>query len=208
MIHGVSIQDPDPVGAPGGDLRSCPDPGLAHRRRRAGRRCQALLVGVALAALSGHLAAEGRAVPDLLTLLKGAWARQAVITPIGPRPYDLDFRRTPDGHLDGAAQPGGSTHHWSFRRHGDGLVLRFLSTFAGNTDPIWLDAVDARAPEIVFQARHPAFLRVRVRPGPAETWIRIFHGERLHVEIRLTRRQPASSRTGNRPVARLGARGR
>lgn len=123
-----------------------------------------------------------------LTLLEGPWAGQARVTPVGPRPYDMTFVRTAAMRLEGQAHPGASTHYWTFYEEANGLKLRFLSTFAGNQQPLWLTAVDERAETIVFRALQPDFLAVHVTPQATTLTLQIFLRGQPHVEIQLTRR--------------------
>lgn len=150
---------------------------------------------LALAALLLVAAGPGRAdealsapvVERFLAGLAGPWRGEAVVTPIGPRPYDIGFAWNDAGELAGAAEPGGATHHWVFRREGDRLLLRFLSTFRGNRRPTLLDAAALRDGGILFRAQEPAFLVLVVRVEGDEALIRVLQDERLHVEIRLRR---------------------
>ncbi|MCK7495774.1 MAG: hypothetical protein MZW92_35985 [Comamonadaceae bacterium] len=111
-----------------------------------------------------------------------------VITPIGPRPYDISFASNAAGEIEGAAEPGGAIHTWTFHRDGEDLKLRFLSTFRGNRQPVLLKARGARDSAVIFQALRPEFLSVRIRAETQTLVMRVFHGDRLHVEIRLHRR--------------------
>ena len=85
--------------------------------------------------------------------------------------------------------PAGRTGRWRFYRDRGALSLRFLTTFGGNTTPILLDEISSETNAVVFKARDPSYLTVRVEPGERRTWIRVFlRGER-HVVIRLDRRE-------------------
>ena len=123
-----------------------------------------------------------------LERIAGAWYGQAVITPIGPRTYDITFVRNDAGEIEGAAEPGGAIHTWAFRQRDDGLTLRFLSTFRGNRQPIRLTASGAADGAVIFRALRPDFLQVRIRAEAQTLVMQVFHGDRLHVEIRLQRR--------------------
>jgi hypothetical protein len=122
-----------------------------------------------------------------LERIGGAWQGQAVITPIGPRPYDIRFAHNDAGEIEGAAEPGGATHTWTFRQRDSGLTLRFLSTFRGNRQPILLTASGMSDGAVIFHALRPDFLQVRIRADAQTLVMRVFHGDRLHVEIRLQR---------------------
>jgi hypothetical protein len=127
-------------------------------------------------------------IGTFLARIEGAWQGQALITPIGPRPYDITFARNAAGEFEGAAEPGDATHIWAFHRNGETLELRFLSTFRGNRQPILMTAADEVDGAVIFSAVRPAFLQVRIRAESQTLMIRVFHGDRLHVEIRLHRR--------------------
>jgi hypothetical protein len=123
-----------------------------------------------------------------LASLAGAWQGQAIMTPVGPRPYDINFQRNTQGHLEGEANPGAAIHYWTFYQENGHLTLRFLSTFAGNRQPLFLQATgEAAAGVIRFRARQPDFLAVHVRPATNAATIRVFLHGQLHVDIRLTK---------------------
>ena len=151
-----------------------------------------LLLLAALNAASMAPAADERLldasdVSAFLDRIQGAWQGEAIVTPIGPRPYDISFAPNAAGEIEGTAEPGGATHTWSFHRDGEGLKLRFLTTFRGNRDPVLLAARSERDGEVIFQALRPEFLSVRIRAEAQTVVMRVFHGDRLHVEIRLHR---------------------
>ena len=126
-------------------------------------------------------------IQGFLEGLVGDWRGQATRTPRGPLPYDIRFTRTPGQAVAGVADPGAALHHWVFSRSEEGLRLRFLTTFRGNTAPIWLSAGRAVAGTYQFRAEHPPHLRVRVTPHTDRVHIQVLlHGE-AHVEIRLVR---------------------
>ena len=133
----------------------------------------------------GLLTAEHRHA--FLTALEGIWEGQARVTPVGPRPYDITFVRTAAIRLEGQADPGASTHYWTFYEEANTLQLRFLSTFAGNRHPLWLTAIEARAETMVFRAPQPDFLDVHVTPLATTLTLHIFLRGQPHVEIYLTR---------------------
>ena len=52
---------------------------------------------------------------SFLSSIEGSWKGQAVKTPVGPRPYDIRFRRTSNALVEGHANPGEeATHYWTF----------------------------------------------------------------------------------------------
>ena len=66
--------------------------------------------------------------------------------------------------------------------------LRFLSTFAGNTQPLLLRATEVVKNTWIFKPPQPRFLEVHVKPQAQALDIVIFlRGER-HVEIHLKHR--------------------
>lgn len=155
-----------------------------------------LMFLVAACALSLAFSAQAQAqalrserIDGFLAALAGEWAGTAVTTPAGALPYDLDFSRRAEGGVEGAANPGAAIHTWTFYREGAHLRLRFLSTFQGNRDPMLLTAQgEIDEGTMVFRAERPALLRVLVKIGEGDATIRVLHHERLHVEIRLSRR--------------------
>jgi hypothetical protein len=122
-----------------------------------------------------------------LDTLAGAWSGQATVTPVGPRPYDMTFTRTLAGGLEGAAHPGASTHFWTFSMAEQTLRLRFLSTFAGNRQPLFLTATAEHEGAVVFRTQPPPVLEVHVKPLSDTLDILIFLRHQPHVEIHLTR---------------------
>ena len=124
-----------------------------------------------------------------LTGLEKSWSGRAIHTPVGPRPYDITFQRHPRGQLKGAARPSDiSTHYWSFYQEDQALKLHFLSTFAGNTQPLLLQATEVKKNTWIFKSLRPRFLEVHFKLQPQTLQILIhLHGER-HVEIHLKHR--------------------
>ena len=116
---------------------------------------------------------------------------RATITPVGPRPYDITFRRSPQGQVAGAAYPGdNSTHYWTFYQEDQALKLRFLSTFAGNTQPLFLMAAEIVKDTWIFKSARPRYLEVQVKPRGFTLELEILlHGKR-HVFIHLESRAP------------------
>ena len=110
---------------------------------------------------------------------------------MGPRPYDITFRRNPQGQVEGTAQPGdNSTHYWTFYQEDLALKLRFLSTFAGNTQPLYLIAGKIAKNTWIFESAQPQFLEVHVKPRLSTLELEILlHGKR-HVVIHLNNKPP------------------
>jgi hypothetical protein len=123
-----------------------------------------------------------------LAAVEGPWAGQARVTPIGPRPYDMTFVRTAPRRVEGEAHPGASIHYWTFYEEDETLKLRFLSTFGGNRQPLFLTATAEHDGVMVFHAPQPGFLAVHVRPQAETLTIEIFLRGKPHVEIHLRHR--------------------
>jgi hypothetical protein len=120
-----------------------------------------------------------------LAAIEGPWEGQARVTPIGPRPYDLTFMRTAPMRVEGEAHPGRSIHYWTFYEEDETLKLRFLSTFGGNRQPLFLTATAEQDGALIFHAPQPGFLEVYVRPQAQTLTIEIFLRGKPHVEIHL-----------------------
>src|SRR5919109_1247719 len=123
-----------------------------------------------------------------LEAVEGSWEGQARVTPIGPRPYDIAFVRTTPRRVEGEAHPGASIHYWTFYEEDETLKLRFLSTFGGNRQPLFLTATAEHDGVMVFHAPQPGFLAVHVRPQAEMLTIQIFLRGKPHVEIHLRHR--------------------
>lgn len=142
-----------------------------------------VLANTAAGTTTPSLSAED--IEKFLEAIEGKWTGQAVISPVGPLTYDIDFTRTEDSAIEGAANPGAAIHYWTFYREQQAITLRFLSTFRGNTDPLHLSATAQAEGAMVFQAFRPAYLQVHVRPQLDNIMIKVLlHGE-LHVVIYL-----------------------
>jgi hypothetical protein len=123
-----------------------------------------------------------------LSMLAGPWKGNATITPVGPRPYDITFVFDDSKRLAGASRPGSeSTHYWTFFVKDNVLKLKFLSTFAGNRQPIYLTANAEEAGKWFFNTDDVNFLEVRIHPQKRATRIQIYIRGEHHVEIELTR---------------------
>jgi hypothetical protein len=123
-----------------------------------------------------------------LAAVEGPWEGQARMTPIGPRPYDMTFVRTAPRRVEGEAHPGASIHYWTFYEEDEALKLRFLSTFGGNRQPLFLTATAEHDGVMVFHVPQPGFLAVHVRPQAGMLTIQIFLRGEPHVEIHLRHR--------------------
>ncbi len=115
----------------------------------------------------------------------GEWKGEAVSSPVGPRPYDIAFKRLESKRIYGTADPGAAIHHWGFYCDKGKLWLRFLSTFSGNRDPILLEATAINVSEIHFKAKLPTFLEVKIRSGQTQSFIEVLHYNQRHVLIEL-----------------------
>ena len=147
----------------------------------------ALLVPAAALIAGAAHATGAMSERAFIDALAGMWSGRAVTTPIGPHPYDMTFERQPDGSVSGAADTGGSWHHWRFLPDDDGLRIYFLTTFRGNTDPIWLRQTERLADGLRFRAEKPEYLRVDIHPTASTITFHIFLGEQPHVDIELER---------------------
>jgi len=132
------------------------------------------------------LTTERRAA--FLVAIEGPWEGQARVTPVGPRPYDMTFVRTGPRQVEGEAHPGASIHYWAFYEEDETLKVRFLSTFRGNRQPLFLTATAEHGGGLVFQAPQPGFLEVHVRPQADTLTLQIFLRGKPHVEIHLRHR--------------------
>lgn len=143
----------------------------------------------------GSVAAEnpiGPAAGEIfLSALEASWQGRAELTPIGPRPYDITFERSGDRKVIGST--GNATvHHWAFYQQDNNLTIRFLSTFGGNRDPIYLHAEESDESGVLFRAIQPELLSVRVSVSARLLSIDVFHWDQPHVSIRLTRKHRGS----------------
>lgn len=119
--------------------------------------------------------------------LDGNWSGEAVTTPVGLRPYDINFERREAFWIYGQADPGAAIHHWGFYCEKDELWLRFLSTFRGNQSPTLLIANTITDTEILFKAISPDFLEVKILPGKQQSLFEVLHYGKRHVLIELSR---------------------
>lgn len=128
-----------------------------------------------------------------LDRLVGDWRGRAELTPLGPLRYDLEFTRAPDQSVRGTAAPGGALHHWRFFVRGGVLWLRFLTTFRGNTEPVWLtlaSCTEVDGGSVRLVAVDPSYLVVEAAVAPRELHLDIFLHGQPHVRVRLRRADP------------------
>jgi hypothetical protein len=108
----------------------------------------------------------------------------------------MTYVRTAPQHVEGQAHPGVSTHFWTFYEEQDRLKLRFLSTFAGNQQPLVLTATQEHPGAFVFRTPQPRFLEVHVFLQANTVTKKIFLRGKPHVEIHLTRRSRNKGSSG------------
>ncbi len=131
-------------------------------------------------------------IQGFLSAVEGHWRGRAVDTPVGPLPYHIDFQRTDANAVKGAANPGAALHHWLFSAQGKTLRLRFLTTFDGNTKPMFLTAATRTGNRFVFHAEHRDDLTVSVTPDPEAIDIEVLLRGDAHVLIKLRRTASAA----------------
>lgn len=125
-------------------------------------------------------------IAHFFKILGKSWQGRATHTPVGPRPYDINFKRNALGHLEGAAHPSEfSTHYWTFYQEESTLKLRFLSTFGGNTQPLFLTATKVENNTWMFSSLQPRFVEVHIKPRIQTLEILIILRGEPHVEIHL-----------------------
>lgn len=136
---------------------------------------------------AGPVCEQDNRVLRFFDQLDGAWQGEAVTTPVGPRPYAINFDRRETFWIYGQADPGAAIHHWGFYCDEGQLWLRFLSTFRGNRTPTMLKAKNISDAEIHFKAIDPAFLEVKIRAGNKQGQFEVLHHGKRHVLIELKR---------------------
>ena len=124
--------------------------------------------------------------------LIGSWAGRADTTPVGPRPYDMTFKRLADGRIAAMANPGRAIHHWWFSQARGRLHLTFLTTFQGNREPQPFLPATFESGKAIFTTRRADRLSVHVLLRHRRLAIDVLRHGRLHVAIRLNR-----TRTGD-----------
>lgn len=120
-------------------------------------------------------------------LIAGEWQGKAVHTPIGPTPYDIEFRKQNDLCLIGTAYNGFTHHTWVFCDDQGDLKLDFLSDFRGNDLPIHFKLVSEQEAIWTFHADSHDFMDVLMTIRENSGWIKIMHHGKLHVQINLER---------------------
>ena len=130
---------------------------------------------------------------ELLSSLEGSWRGEAVHTPIGPTPYNINFSQVDPGCVSGTAYTGFSNHTWTFCPAEDGVVLKFLSDFRGNEDRIVLKSIHEEQEKVVFKSAKIAFMDVILTRANSKFIIDIMHHDELHVRIELTPADPVST---------------
>ncbi len=120
-----------------------------------------------------------------LSSLEGNWRGEAVHTPVGPTPYNINFIRVDPDCVSGTAYTGFSNHTWTFCPAEDGVILNFLSDFRGNDDPIVLRPIHSEQGKTVFKSAKIAFMDVILEHADSHFKIDIMHYDKLHVRIEL-----------------------
>lgn len=124
----------------------------------------------------------------LISALPGGWDGAALTTPIGQVNYDLAFYRCSESLIAGTAATGASLHFWQFHRQLEGYRIRFMSTFAGNRDPVWLEPTAFKQGTLFFHAPKLELLSLSIaHTTPDQLDINVFHWGKHHVHIRLQR---------------------
>ena len=146
----------------------------------------ALMMFASIAATNEFRLPEDR-IEAFLELLPGFWQGEAIETPVGSMAYDMLFHSCGDGTLAGVAKTGASLHYWQFSHRDKNLSIRFLSTFGGNRTPVFLipDAPDGTI--LNFFAPQRKILTLGITVSEIQLDIRVFHHNKPHVHIRLTR---------------------
>ena len=126
-------------------------------------------------------------VNELFSTLPGTWDGRAIETPVGPVDYEINVHQCGESVIAGVANTGASLHYWRFWKSNDELRLTFLSTFRGNQDPTQLVSSKFEDKTIWFYAPELALLTVSVTLDEPNIHFRVFHHDKPHVYIRLTR---------------------
>ena len=126
-------------------------------------------------------------VDGFFAALPGHWDGRAIETPVGPVDYAINFHVCDQGVIAGVAELNVSDHHWRFWRSDGELRLTFLSTFRGNREPTQLVVSSTEANTIRFHAPELRLLTLSVTLAEPNVDIRVFHHQKPHVYIRLSR---------------------
>ena len=157
------------------------------QRHCSGPLVQLLLSSCLLMAAMQAAVAEDETGVEFLAAIAGDWQGRAVQTPSGPFNYDIRFAPDAEGCMGGVAEPGGVHHRWRFCPAGSALALEFLSDFAGNDRPLFLQLDRVDAGTLVFRSGTLDFLKVLARVEQDCLRFQVLHHDRLHVEIHLRR---------------------
>ncbi|HID82797.1 MAG TPA: hypothetical protein EYH06_08855 [Chromatiales bacterium] len=132
-------------------------------------------------------------VDELFATLPGSWHGRAIETPVGPIEYAMNFHECVVAVVAGVADTGASLHFWRFWKSDGELRLTFLSTFRGNQKPTQLVANQFEENMIWFFAPELALLTLSITMNEAAINIHVFHHQKPHVFIRLTRTDKSMS---------------
>ena len=111
----------------------------------------------------------------------------AIHTPVGPTPYDINFKYSNENCISGIANNNFSDHYWMFCDSSGNLTLEFMSDFRGNDRSILLQVISQDENVFVFRADTHQFMDVVVESGKDQVHIKIMHYGELHVAIELQR---------------------
>ena len=124
-------------------------------------------------------------INDFLNLISNDWQGSAVQTPIGPVKYNIKFSGKSQGHVTGTAFLVRSTHYWHFYQERDQLYLEFLTTFAGNKEPILFKADHYSETGVEFNSTSREGVKVIIKPQQEKMVITIVLNDKAHVKIEL-----------------------
>lgn len=147
----------------------------------------AVLIGFSSFAESNEPFRPGVNFETYLQDLPGFWKGEAIETPVGSMSYDIFFYACSNGIIAGVAKTGASLHYWQFKPGEDNLSLRFLSTFRGNRKPILLLPRSSEGAILKYYAPEQNFLTLEITFSDPIINIQVFHHDKHHVHIRLTR---------------------
>jgi hypothetical protein len=144
---------------------------------------RALILAIAVIAAPTPLSGATQQAAELLAALEGTWRGRAVVTPVGPAPYDIVFRRRAGGCIAGTADNGFSHHTWVFCNAAGSLSLDFTSDFRGNTTPIHFHEVASDGTDLLFRAPSHDFMDLKLAVRGDTATAEVYHHGRLHVRI-------------------------
>ena len=122
-----------------------------------------------------------------LRSLLGFWEGEAIETPVGQMNYDILFHSCDDETIAGVAKTRASLHYWQFGFLHAPPRLRFLSTFRGNREPTMLLLRKSENTTLKYYAPDLNLLTLEIEFSNSIVDIRVFHHDKPHVYIRLTR---------------------